>query len=100
MGTTAQRRAARERVAAYHEEQLGTLIARVAGVIDRYRAGEVDAFAVDETIHQYHRATQRLWAFCWAAGSGAHVEFVADTIDRLPEPIDWWQRGAPRRRDA
>jgi hypothetical protein len=34
-------------VAAYHEASLGQLIEHVAQTIDRFRAGELDAFAAD-----------------------------------------------------
>jgi hypothetical protein len=66
-----------------------------------YRAGEVDVFAVDETIHRYHRAAGELWKFCWAGGGREHLELVASLIDDGPTPgnaPDWWARGAPRRR--
>ena len=42
MGTKAVRRAARERVGAYHQSQLAELLSHVAAAIDRYRAGEID----------------------------------------------------------
>ncbi len=45
MATQAERRAARERVSVYHESQLAGLLGRVGVEIDRYRAGEVDAYA-------------------------------------------------------
>jgi hypothetical protein len=57
VGRKADRRAASERVAAYHEARLGELIEYIAAAIDRYRAGEIDAYTVDETIHHYHRAS-------------------------------------------
>jgi hypothetical protein len=66
-----------------------------------YRAGEVDVFAVDETIHRYHRAAGELWKFCWAGGGREHLERVASLLDDGPTPRnapDWWARGAPRRR--
>ena len=66
MGTKAERRAARERVSAYHQAQLGELLINVTAAIDRYRAGEIDAYTVDETIHHYHRAAGELWKFCFA----------------------------------
>ena len=50
----------------------------VAEELDRYRAGEVDAFAVDETIHQYHRAAQELWKFCSSGGVGTNTGIVAE----------------------
>ncbi len=100
MATKAERRAARERVSAYHESQLAGLLGHVGAEIDRYRAGEVDAYAADETIHHYHRAAAELWKFCFARGGGAHVEFIAGLLDRMTadaETIDWWERAAPRR---
>jgi hypothetical protein len=100
MATQAERRAARERVSVYHESQLAELLGRVRVEIDRYRAGEIDAYAADETIHMYHRAAAELWKFCFARGGGAHAEFIADLLDRTTadaETIDWWERAAPRR---
>ena len=101
MGTKAERRQARERVAAYHEACLGQLVAHVANVLDGYRAGELDAYAVDETIHHYHRAAGELWKFCWASGSSTHLALIARLIDEQTangETPDWWQDGAPRTR--
>ena len=44
VGTKAERRAARKAVAGYHEARLGELIEYIAVAIDRYRAGEIDAY--------------------------------------------------------
>src|SRR5262249_43324645 len=99
VGTEAERRAARERVSAYHHAQLAELLAHVAAAIDRYRADEIDAHAVDETIHHYHRAAGELWKFCFARGGGSHAEFIAGLLDRMTadaETIDWWERATPR----
>ena len=79
MGTKAERRAASERVAAYHEARLGELIEYITAAIDRYRAGEIDAYTVDETIHHYHRAA-REWKFCWSGGGGTHIEIIAHVL--------------------
>src|SRR3984957_1312867 len=101
MGTSAERRAARERVSTYHQSQLTELLTHGAAAIDRYGAGEIDAYAVDETIHHHHRAAGELWKFCFARGGGTHAEFIAGLLDRMAgdaEPIDWWERGAPRQR--
>ena len=49
VSTKTERRAARERVSAYHQAQLAELLSHVGAAIDRYRAGEIDAYAVDET---------------------------------------------------
>jgi len=46
------------------------------------------------------KAAAELWKFCFARGGGAHVEFIAGTLDRMTadaETIDWWERAAPRR---
>ena len=99
VGTKAERRAAREPVSAYHQSQLAELLSHVAAAIDRYRAGEIDAYAADETIHHYHRAAGNLWKFCFARGGGTHAEFIAGLLDRMTadaEPIDWWERATPR----
>ena len=101
MGTKADRRAARERVSAYHQAQLAGLLGHVAAAIDRYRAGEIDACTVDETIHHYHRAATELWKFCFSRSGGSHAEFIAGILDRMAadaETIDWWERATPRRR--
>ncbi|MDM3905631.1 hypothetical protein QRB40_07635 [Mycobacterium intracellulare subsp. chimaera] len=100
MGTKAERRAPREAVAGYHEARLGELIGIVAAAIDRHRAGEIDAYAVDETIHHYHRAARELWKFCWSGGGGTHSEMIAHIIDQMTtngETINWWERVSPRR---
>src|SRR5690348_7387892 len=83
MGTKAERRAARERVSAYHQAQLAELLSHIAAAIDRYRAGEIDADDVDETIHHYHRAAGELWKFCFSRGGGSHVEFMAGLLEDM-----------------
>jgi hypothetical protein len=101
VGTKAERRAARERVAAYHEAQLAELIEYISAAVDRHRTGEIDAYAVDETIHHYHRAARELWKFCWSSG-GTHLEMIAHLLDRMAtdgETINWWDRVAPRQRE-
>jgi hypothetical protein len=79
---------------------LAALVQHVVGALDRYRAGEIDVFVVDETIHHYHRAAQHLWKFCWSGGEGAHIEMIAGILERQSidgETVDWWPRGQPRR---
>jgi hypothetical protein len=80
-------------VADYHEAQLGSLVNRVGHAIDRYRAGELDAFEVDPALFQYSRAAKELWKFC----NHLPVEVAAAMIREEP-PSDWWERGAPRER--
>ena len=93
MSSKSERRAAREMVAAYHEARLAELIQRLGEAVDRFRAGELDAFDTDQIVFQYSRAAKELWKFC----NLPNVEFTASLIgDRAP--TDWWERGALRRR--
>lgn len=94
MSTKSERRAARARVAAYHEEQLGLLVEHVAAAVDGYRSAEQDAFDVDEIIFWYSRAAKELWKFC----NLTNVEIAARIIADDDYREDWWERGAPRRR--
>ena len=101
VGTKAERRAAHERVSAYHQAQLAELLSHAGAAIDRYRAGEIDAYAMDETIHHYHRAAAGLWKFCFARGGGSRVEFIAGLLDGMSvgaETIDWWEHATPQPR--
>jgi hypothetical protein len=68
-GERAQRRAARQVVGQYHEEQLLLLLERVRDGFTRMDAGEIDAFELDELIHRYKRSAQKLWSFCGQTGS-------------------------------
>jgi hypothetical protein len=81
-------------VAAYHEAMLAELVAHVAEAIDRFRAGELDAFTVDRVLFQYSRAAKELWKFC----NMTNVEIAAHRLNEHPV-IDWWQRGAPKSRE-
>lgn len=80
-------------MAGYHQAQLALLVERVGAEVDRYRAGELDAFDIDQVIFQYSRAAKELWKFC----NLADVETTANFIRECP-PDDWWERGAPRKR--
>ena len=92
MSTKAERRAAREAVAAYHEARLGELIGR-GEAVDRFRAGELDAFDTDQVVFQYSRAAKELWKFC----NLSDVVFTAQVVAERA-PTDWWERGTPQRR--
>jgi hypothetical protein len=94
----AERRAARAAVGAYHEAELARLLEHVREGLERYDASEIDAFELDELIHHYKRATQKLWSFC--VGGGAHVYSTARTLEWLREQgelPDWWEQATPRR---
>jgi hypothetical protein len=97
--TKAQRRADREAVGAYHEAQQAKSLDHVRDGFARYDAGQIDAFELDELIHQYHRASQKLWSAC--VGGGAHASRMAGLLEWQAaegEQTDWWELGAPRRR--
>ena len=93
MPSKAERRAARNAVATYQEAQLAVLVAHVGEAVDRFRAGELDAFGVDEVLYQYSRAAKELWKFCnYVSPESAARVLVEET------PDDWWERGAPHQR--
>jgi hypothetical protein len=99
-GERARRRAARQVIGAYHEEQLRLLLERVREGFVRLDAGEIDAFELDELIHRYKRSACELWKFCGSSGSDWLT--AARTLDYLREhgedPPDWSAAGEPRRR--
>ena len=103
MGSKRERQSDRALVAAYQEARLGDLVEHVAEAVDRFRAGDHDAFVVDEVLYQYQRAARELWKFCWLGGGGAGVERTARVLREMAskgESVDWWQLGAPSDRAA
>ena len=92
MSQKPDRQHARETVAAYHEAELAELVTHAAEAIDRFRDGELKAVDVDEVLFQYSRAAKELWKVC----SFGNVELTAGQLHEAP-PIDWWERGTPRR---
>jgi hypothetical protein len=59
----------------------------------------MDAFELDDLIHHYKKATQKLWSFC--AVTGARVEEHVRLLEWQAgkgETTDWWELGASRRR--
>lgn len=93
MATKSEREAARLSVAAYHAACLAELVHHVGGAVDRFRAGELDAFEVDEVMFQYSRAAKELWKFC----NTPDMLFTATLLRDQPQ-VDWWERGARKRR--
>lgn len=96
--TKAERRVARARLGAYHEAELAKLIDRIRDGLTCYDAGEIDAFELDELVHRYKRATQKLWSFC--VGSGSHAVTMVRALERAEQEDDlpnWWAAAEPRR---
>jgi hypothetical protein len=94
----AERQAARELIAAYHEEALRGLLERVRDGFMQLDSGEIDVFELDDLIHRYKRAAAELWKFC--GSSGAQWQQAANALSSLRErgeDPDWWARSAPRR---
>jgi hypothetical protein len=98
VGDKAARRAARELIAAYHQEQLGALLGRVRDGFTQLDRGEIDEFELDDLIHRYKRAAADLWRFC--GSTGAQWLQAANSLAYLREQgrePDWWARSEPRR---
>lgn len=92
MGENASHREVREAVAAYHQAALSDLAQHVVDATDEFRAGTLHVTDFDRVIHQYHRASQELWTFCNVGDPRRTVDLIDKGV-----PIDWWERGAPKR---
>ena len=93
MTAKSDRQAAREAVAAFHEAQLGGLVAHLGSAVDGFRSGQMDAFDVDQVLFHYARAAKELWKFC----NLGDLELVAGLV-RDRSPVDWWDLGTPKER--
>jgi hypothetical protein len=94
-----ERRAAREAIGAYHQDQLRVLLEHVREGFNRLDAGEIDEFELDDLIHRYKRAAKQLWLFCDSSGSQSlHVAAVVASMRERGEERDWWG-GRARRGD-
>ena len=89
----AERLADRALVATYHEAKLADLLAHVRDGFRCYEAGEIDAFALDDVIHQYTRAARELWKLCAVSGQRLHLVARALESLRSEEEPDWWESG-------
>lgn len=99
MNDKAERRAARERLAEYHQVQLRALLEHVRDGFARFDVGEIDEFELDDLIHHYKRSANELWKFCGSSGAQwLHASRMLDYLREQGEEPNWWERGAPRRR--
>jgi hypothetical protein len=94
----ARRRAARELIGRYHEEQLLGLVDHVRPGIAQLDAGEIDAFELDDLIHHYKKATIELWKFC--NGRPDQAAAALELLRERNEVPDWWERSTARQRRA
>jgi hypothetical protein len=94
-GEKAARRAARERMVWYHDEQARLLVGRLTEVLSAYQREEIDVFEMDDLVARYGRARRALDRFCWTTGGG-HV--IAASLLDAGEVDDWWEGAADRRR--
>jgi hypothetical protein len=93
-----RRRAARQIIAAYHEEEVGRLLEHVRSGFARMDAGEIDVFELDDLLHRYKKCAAKLWSFCGSSGgqwlqAARNLAYLREQGD---EP-DWWEVGTPRR---
>jgi len=81
----AKRKAAQQRVTAYHEQQLAELQAHVRAALDAHARGETDAFDVDDVIHHYTRAARALWKTCVMPGNPEATAWLLADVDARGE---------------
>ena len=93
----AERRAERELVAAYHQEELQKLLEHVRRGFEQMDAGEIDAFELDELIHRYKKAAAKLWSYCNSGRAQQTASVLRFLRERGDSPPDWWQEAAPKR---
>ncbi|MGA8724604.1 MAG: hypothetical protein WB565_06150 [Acidimicrobiales bacterium] len=94
----AERRAARELIGAYHQDQLRGLLEHVRAGFVRLDAHEIDEFDLDDLIHHYKRSATELWKFCGSSGGQwlQAARKLGYLRERGEEP-NWWEAGALRR---
>ena len=102
--TKAERKAARgtaqERVGRYHEQELGLLVDRLREALRRLDAGEIDVFELDDVVHHYKRAAQKLWSYCVGRGNPESMARALEWAEEHDDRPDWWALAAPRQRPA
>ncbi len=62
----AAKKAARERLAWYHDAEARRLALRLEEALVAYRREEIDVFQLDDVVAQYRRARRQLDYFCLA----------------------------------
>lgn len=82
----------------YHEAQLAELQKRLRQGFERFDAGELNAFDLDELIHEYKRAARKLWGLCGrvTGGSAGLIARQLEEMEAKGESVDWWELANPR----
>jgi len=93
----AKRRAARELISAYHQEQPGILLEHVRTGFAQLDAGEIDEFELDDLIYHYKRSAAELWKFCELPRNATYAAGSINDLREQRRELDWWEAGAPRR---
>ena len=94
-----ERRAAHERVSAYHQAQLAELLSHIG----QRPAATVAARSTPMPWMRPSTTTTVPPQNCGSSASPAaapHAEFIAGLLDRMTtraKAIDWWERATPRR---
>ncbi|MBA2283183.1 MAG: hypothetical protein M3527_05745 [Actinomycetota bacterium] len=84
-------------IAAYHREELRSLLEHVRDGFEQLDKGEIDEFELDDLVHRYKRAAGDLWRFC--GSSGGQWQQAANALayrrERGHAP-DWWAQSEGR----
>jgi hypothetical protein len=93
----AERRAARERITAYHRDQLRILLEHVRSGFAGLEAGEIDEFELDDLIFHYKQSAKELWKFCELPRNALQAASAIDHWRQEGTERDWWEAGEPQR---
>jgi hypothetical protein len=99
--TKTGRRAARQMIGDYREQQLRLLLDHIRDGFAKMDRDEIDPFELDEPIHHYKRSARKLWSFCGSGGGAwerAPLLLESEREEGEPE-TGWWEVGRPRRQD-
>jgi hypothetical protein len=93
----AERRAARQLISAYHQEQLRILLEHVRSGFAQLDSGEIDEFEMDNLIYHYKRSAAELWKFCELPRNAIYAAGSITELREQGRELDWWEAGTPRR---
>ena len=98
--TKSQRKQVRELIDLAHSRELSDALTSLEGEFRRWRAEEINAFELDELIHEHHQgASRKIWK---RYSSTSHWEIALPgalhlgTLTREDFPADLWDEIGPR----